>query len=138
MARRGRSDHDRKRDDHDADDRGKGRHKRKPKPKPKPHHKPTPPAPPTTTTTTEKLKESSKQSGTDAMSATPGLYPADPANAQAVFTTGPGQAVEYNYVRVDGTGAEQYALAQSQQSAPVPPIAGAGQTVTSGAANNPT
>jgi len=136
MARRGRSDHDRKRDDHDADDRGKGRHKRKPKPKPKPHHKPKPPAPPTTTT--EKLKESSKQSGTDAMSATPGLYPADPANAQAVFTTGPGQAVEYNYVRVDGTGAEQYALAQSQQSAPVPPIAGAGQTVTSGAANNPT
>ena len=136
MARRGRSDPDRKRDDHDADDRGKGRHKRKPKPKPKPHHKPKPPAPPTTTT--EKLKESSKQSGTDAMSATPGLYPADPANAQAVFTTGPGQAVEYNYVRVDGTGAEQYALAQSQQSAPVPPIAGAGQTVTSGAANNPT
>jgi len=136
MARRGRSDHDRKRDDHDADDRGKGRHKRKPKPKPKPHHKPKPPAPPTTTT--EKLKESSKQSGTDAMSATPGLYPADPANAQAVFTTGPGQAVEYNYVRIDGTGAEQYALAQSQQSAPVPPIAGAGQTVTSGAANNPT
>lgn len=136
MARRGRSDHDRKRDDHDADDRGKGRHKRKPKPKPKPHHKPKPPAPPTTTT--EKLKASSKQSGTDAMSATPGLYPADPANAQAVFTTGPGQAVEYNYVRVDGTGAEQYALAQSQQSAPVPPIAGAGQTVTSGAANNPT
>jgi len=136
MARRGRSDHDRKRDDHDADDRGKGRHKRKPKPKPKPHHKPKPPAPPTTTT--EKLKESSKQSGTDAMSATPGLYLADPANAQAVFTTGPGQAVEYNYVRVDGTGAEQYALAQSQQSAPVPPIAGAGQTVTSGAANNPT
>jgi len=136
MARRGRSDHDRKRDDHDADDRGKGRHKRKPKPKPKPHHKPKPPAPPTTTT--EKLKESSKQSGTDAMTATPGLYPADPANAQAVFTTGPGQAVEYNYVRVDGTGAEQYALAQSQQSAPVPPIAGAGQTVTSGAANNPT
>jgi len=136
MARRGRSDHDRKRDDHDADDRGKGRHKRKPKPKPKPHHKPKPPAPPTTTT--EKLKESSKQSGTDAMTATPGLYPADPANAQAVFTTGPGQAVEYNYVRIDGTGAEQYALAQSQQSAPVPPIAGAGQTVTSGAANNPT
>ena len=136
MARRKRSDHDHKRNDHDADDRGKGRHKRKPKPKPKPHHKPKPPAPPTTTT--EKLKESSKQSGTDAMSATPGLYPADPANAQAVFTTGPGQAVEYNYVRVDGTGAEQYALAQSQQSAPVPPIAGAGQTVTSGAANNPT
>jgi len=136
MARRKRSDHDHKRNDHDADDRGKGRHKRKPKPKPKPHHKPKPPAPPTTTT--EKLKESSKQSGTDAMSATPGLYPADPANAQAVFTTGPGQAVEYNYVRIDGTGAEQYALAQSQQSAPVPPIAGAGQTVTSGAANNPT
>jgi len=136
MARRKRSDHDHKRNDHDADDRGKGRHKRKPKPKPKPHHKPKPPAPPTTTT--EKLKESSKQSGTDAMTATPGLYPADPANAQAVFTTGPGQAVEYNYVRVDGTGAEQYALAQSQQSAPVPPIAGAGQTVTSGAANNPT
>jgi hypothetical protein len=136
MARRKRSDHDHKRNDHDADDRGKGRHKRKPKPKPKPHHKPKPPAPPTTTT--EKLKESSKQSGTDAMTATPGLYPADPANAQAVFTTGPGQAVEYNYVRIDGTGAEQYALAQSQQSAPVPPIAGAGQTVTSGAANNPT
>ena len=132
MARR--RDRDR-REDHDADDR---KHKRKkPKPKPK-HHKPPPKTPAPPTTTTEKLKESSKQSGPDAMAATPGFYPADPANAQAVFTTGPGQAVEYNYVRVDGTGAEQYALAQSQQSAPVPPIAGAGQTVTSGAANNPT
>lgn len=123
------------RDDHDADDKHK---RRKPKPKPK-HHKPTPKPPAPPTTTTEKLKAASKQSGMDAMNATPGLYPADPANAQAVFTTGPGQAVEYNYVRVDGTGAEEYALAQSQQSAPVPPIAGyGGQAVTSGAANNPT
>ena len=64
--------------------------------------------------------------------------PAPAADSAGLPGTGPGQAVEYNYVRVDGTGAEQYALAQSQQSAPVPPIAGAGQTVTSGAANNPT
>lgn len=70
------------------------------------------------------------------MGAAPGFYPADPANQQAVFTTGPGQAVEYNYVRVD-SGPDEYALAQSEQYAPVP-IAGYGQMVTSGAASNPT
>ena len=117
----------------DDDDRHK---RRRPKPKPK-HHKPTPkPKPPTTTT--ERLKALSKQTGNDAMRAAPGHYPPDPGNMQAVFTTGPGEAVEYNYVRVDGGGREEYALAQSEQSAPVPRIAGAGQTVTSGAANNPT
>jgi hypothetical protein len=120
-------------DDHDADDR---RHRRrKPKPRRR-HHKPGPKPPPPPKTTTERLKESSKQSGPDSMQAAPGFYPVDPANAEAVFTTGPGQAVEYNYVRVDGTGAEEYALAQSEQSAPVPPIAGAGQIP--GAATNPT
>jgi len=129
MARR------RSREDHDADDRK--RRLRKPKPKPR-HHKPAPKPPKPPVTTTERLKENSKQSGPDSMNAAPGHYPADPANEQAVFTTGPGEAVEYNYVRIDGTGAEEYALAQSEQSAPVPRIAGAGQTVTSGAANNPT
>jgi hypothetical protein len=136
MARR--KERDDRADDRAEEQRDDRRHKRRP-PRPKPKHhkpKPKPPAPPTTTT--ERLKALSRQSGPDAMMAAPGHYPPDPGNMQAVFTTGPGQAVEYNYVRVDGTGAEQYALAQSQQSAPVPPIAGAGQTVTSGAANNPT
>jgi hypothetical protein len=136
MARRSRDrDHESRRDDRE-DDRDRKR-RRKPKPKPK-HHKPKPKPAAPPTTTTEKLKALSRQSGNDAMMAAPGHYPPDPGNMQAVFTTGPGQAVEYNYVRVDGTGAEEYALAQSEQSAPVPSIAGAGQTVTSGAANNPT
>jgi outer membrane biosynthesis protein TonB len=105
--------------------------KRKPEPKDHTKRKPEP------KTTTERLKEKSKQTGPEAMAATPGLYPQDPANAQAVFTTGPGEAVEYNYVRVDGSQ-EDYALAQSEQYAYVPPVAGYGQTVTSGAAQNPT
>jgi hypothetical protein len=127
-------DRDDRADDRAAEERADDRQRKRRKPKPKP--KPKPPAPPKTTT--GRLKEKSKQSGPASMGAAPGLYPADPPNAQAVFTTGPGQAVEYNYVRVDGTGAEEYALAQSQQSAAVPPIAGSGQTLTSGAANNPT
>ncbi len=69
MARKDRDRHE----DHDADDRKKKR--RKPKPKPK-HHKPPPKTPAPPTTTTEKLKASSKQSGPDAMQATPGFYPA--------------------------------------------------------------
>jgi hypothetical protein len=138
MARPNPGGRNRRPEDHDRDDRDRDgrKHKRRhPKPKPK-HHKPAPkPKPPTTTT--ERLKALSKQTGNDAMMAAPGHYPPDPGNMQAVFTTGPGEAVEYNYVRVDG-GNEEYALAQSEQSAPVPRIAGAGQTVTSGAANNPT
>lgn len=82
------------------------------------------------TTTTERLKALSHQSGTDAMNAAPGSYPADPANADAVFTTGPGQAVEYNYVRVDGSGGD-YAPQQSSFTAPV---AGHGQVLTPAAA----
>lgn len=90
---------------------------------------------------TESLKALSKQSGQQAMNATPGGYPADPANADAVYTTGPGEVVSYNYVRVDGTG--DYAPQQSSYTAPV---AGHGQVLTPAAAgempagmeNNPT
>ena len=65
-----------------------------------------------------------------------------PSNQQAVYSTGPGEAVEYNYVRVD-SGNEQYALQQSSYATPPAPIAGFGQTLTSnaaagGASNNPT
>ena len=115
--------------------------KKKPKPKKKPPGGGTGGGP-----VSESLKAKSTQSGQDAMGAVPGSYPAEPANAEAVYTTGPGQAVEYNYTRL-GTYSEDYAQQQSEYQAPVPPIAGYGQVltaqsaqgaVTSGAANNPT
>jgi len=65
-------------------------------------------------TVTEQLKAKSTQSGEAAMNAVPGSYPAEPANAEAVYTTGPGQAVEYNYTR-QGTYADQYATEQQAQ-----------------------
>jgi len=92
-------------------------------------------------TVTEQLKAKSTQSGEAAMNAVPGSYPAEPANAEAVYTTGPGQAVEYNYTR-QGTYADQYASEQQAQQAAVSVqgdrVTGPGQMVTSGAANNPT
>jgi hypothetical protein len=89
-------------------------------------------------TITEQLKAKSTQSGDQAMNAVPNSYPAEPANAEAVYTTGPGQAVEYNYTR-QGTYADQYAEQQSQVvTVQGNPVAGPGQIVTSGAANNPT
>lgn len=99
---------------------------------------------------TEDIKAQSTQTGQDAMNAAPGSYPADPANADAVYTTGPGQAIEYNYVRVNGTGSDNYTPLQSSFTAPVPQMAGHGQVLTpaaagevpdafpSGAENNPT
>lgn len=99
-------------------------------------------------TVNESLKAKSTQTGDQAMNAVPNSFPAEPANAEAVYTTGPGQAVEYNYKRL-GTYADEYAEQQSSYQAPVPPIAGFGQVLTSqsaggtqavdsGAANNPT
>lgn len=91
-------------------------------------------------TVTESLKAKSTQSGDAAMNAVPNSTPAEPANAEAVYTTGPGQAIEYNYTRL-GTYSEDYAQQQSQATAPVPRIAGNGQVLTSaasGASNNPT
>lgn len=92
-------------------------------------------------TVTERIKAQSHQTGDQAMGAAPGSYPRDPANADAVYTTGPGEVVSYNYVRVDGTG--DYAPQQSSYTAPV---AGHGQVLTPAAAgdmpagmeNNPT
>jgi hypothetical protein len=110
---------------------GGGRHLPKPKPKPGPQPAPKPKS------VTESLKEHSTQTGDQAMAAAPSSYPAEPANAEAVYTTGPGQAVEYNYTR-QGTYAEDYAQQQSQQvTVNGNPVAGTGQ-VMSGAANNPT
>lgn len=123
---------------HDDDDHKK--HKKPPKKPPKPPGTPPPGS------VTESLKGKSTQSGDDAMNATPESYPAEPANAEAVYTTGPGQAVEYNYTR-QGTYSEDYAQQQSQAYAPVPPIAGSGQVLTQQSAggtqaqaawNNPT
>jgi hypothetical protein len=91
---------------------------------------------PATPTVTEQLKATSTQTGDQAMAATPSSYPAEPANAEAVYTTGPGQAVEYNYTR-QGTYADEYATQQSQVQVAGDPVAGAGQ-VYGGAANNPT
>ena len=93
---------------------------------------------------TESLKAKSTQTGDQAMNAVPGGFPAEPANAEAVYTTGPGQAVEYNYVR-QGTYAEDYAQQQVQQ-VPVQglTVTGAGapgytpQAAQQGASNNPT
>lgn len=85
---------------------------------------------------TEHLKGKSTQSGADAMAATPGMYPPDSPNDPAVYTTGPGTVVAYNYDR-QGTYAEEYAIQQSQQDAANPALAGPGQLVSSGAANNP-
>lgn len=103
--------------------------KKKTKGKP-PNKKPAPPP----QTVTEKLKEKSTQSGDQAMAATPDTRPAEPADADAVYTTGPGQVVAYDYQR-QGTYAEDYAQQQSQVSVQGNPIAGPGQTVTSGAVN---
>ncbi len=88
-------------------------------------------------TVTESLKAKSHQTDEQAMKAAPGLYPAEPANAEAVYTTGPGQAVEYNYAR-QGTYAEDYA-AQQTVKVQGDPVTGTGAAgFTPGAANNPT
>ena len=86
-------------------------------------------------TVTESLKAKSHQTDEQAMKAAPGLYPAEPANADAVYTTGPGQAVEYNYVR-QGTYAEDYAQQQTVkvQGDPVTGTGAAGYTPQAGMA----
>ena len=103
--------------------------------------KPPPSPAPSPGPVTESLKAKSTQTGDQAMNAVPNSFPAEPANAEAVYTTGPGQAVEYNYTR-QGTYADQYATeAQAQQQAVSVQgdrVTGPGQNVTSGAANNPT
>ena len=68
--------------------------------------------------TTEKLKEKSTQSGQDALDAAPGsMAEAQAAQTEAaVYSTGPGAVVAYNYQR-EGTYAEDYA--QQQQVQPV-------------------
>jgi len=122
--------------DRDRDDR-KGRRKEKDDKrddKAEAKHKSRSPRP---GTVTESLKATSHQTDDQAMRAAPGLYPAEPANAEAVYTTGPGQAVEYNYVR-QGTYAEDYAQQQTVkvQGDTVTGTGAAG--FTPGAANNPT
>jgi hypothetical protein len=88
-------------------------------------------------TVTESLKAMSHQTDDQAMRAAPGLYPAEPANAEAVYTTGPGQAVEYNYVR-QGTYAEDYANQQTVRVQGDTPTGNGAAGFTPGAANNPT
>lgn len=121
-AREEEKDKDRKKSEH--------HHDKDHKPHKKPGKKPG-------GSTTEDIKAMSTQSGQDALNATPGQRPAEPANAEAVYTTGPGQAVEYNYTR-QGTYSEDYARQQSEIMVQGNPVAGPGQVVTSGAANNPT
>jgi hypothetical protein len=120
------------RDKHHHKDHDHKKHK-KPKPKPKPTPNPVDNGP-----VTESLKAKSTQTGDQAMNATPSAYPAEPANAEAVYTTGPGQAVEYNYTR-QGTYAEDYAQQQMQQ-VPVQgmTVTGVGAPGYTGQANNPT
>lgn len=119
-----------RKEDKDKDDRGNQHHHNK-------DHKPGKPPPAGGGPVTERIKEQSHQTGQDALNATPGQRPAEPANAEAVYTTGPGQAVEYNYTR-QGTYSEDYARQQSEIMVQGNPVSGPGQVVTSGAANNPT
>lgn len=124
---------DEAKDDRQAEERRDDRHH---------HDKDHKPKPKGGGTVTEALKAKSTQSGQDAMNATPGGYPQDPANADAVYTTGPGEVVSYNYVRVDGSGGDVTPL----QSSYTAPVAGHGQVLTPAAAgempagmeNNPT
>ena len=132
MARRRRQGGDHHtRNDHDADDR-----RRKPKRKHKPGKKPKGPG-----TQQIKIDAQSNVTGQDPNAATPTQQPQDYPNDSAVFTTGAGQAVEYHYHRT-GTYADQYAqqdnLSQYMTAERAPNIAGPGEVVTSGAANNPT
>ena len=103
----------------------------------KDHKPPKPPGKKPPGQTTDEIKAMSTQTSQDALNATPGQHPAEPANAEAVYTTGPGQAVEYNYTR-QGTYSEDYARQQSEIMVQGNPVSGPGQVVTSGAANNPT
>jgi hypothetical protein len=107
------------------DDDGHKKHKKK-KPPPK---KTPPPAP---KTVTEQLKETSTQSGQEAMDATPTRM-GNPDDEAAIYSTGPGEVVVYGYDR-QGQGAGEYALQQSSYTAPQPATAGVGQMLTPGAA----
>jgi hypothetical protein len=119
------------REDHDKDDRHRKPRRRKPK-----GRKPKGGA-------TARIKEQTSQvvTGKAPMAAAPGQRPPDYPNDAAVYTTGPGQAVEYHYHR-EGTYADEYAqqadLQQFQTRERAPNIGGPGEIVTSGAANNPT
>lgn len=85
-----------------ARDKRKGR---KPKPKKPPKGKKPPPQQ-QQPSTTESLKELSTQSGPEAMAQTPTQTPAE-ATAAAVYSTGPGSVVAYQYERT-GTYADVY------------------------------
>lgn len=86
------------------------KHKKAPKPKKKPEPKPKPEP---KKTTNEELKDKSTQSGPAAMNATPGsMAEAQGSTAAAVYSTGPGDVVAYDYQRT-GTYADAYNEQQS-------------------------
>lgn len=120
MARR----HHRKHKDHD-----KKHHKDHDKPKPKKHPKPPPPIglPPAPTkheTTTEQLRGKSTQTGEDAMNAAPTSMPEEATQA-ALYSTGPGEVVSYDYQRTP-TYADEY-NAQQHVDVPGQTLSGPGQ-----------
>ena len=78
-------------------------------------------------TVTEDLKAKSTQSGPEAMAAVPGSM-AEATDA-AVYSTGPGAVVAYDYQRT-GTYADEYAAQQA--------VSVEGTPVPGGMANNPT
>ena len=89
---------------------GGGRKRPKKEPKPKRHKKPPEPKPKPepAKTTNEELKDKSTQSGPAAMNATPGsMAEAQGSTAAAVYSTGPGDVVAYDYERT-GTYADAY------------------------------
>ena len=143
MARHHQPGHRHTRDDHDKDDRHrKPKRKREPKPKkPRKHHGTG--GQPGSGDGTAKIKEQASQviTGTGPMAAAPGQMPPDYPDDAAVFGTGPGEAVEYHYHRED-LYAQEYAnqagLDQYMTRERAPDLAGPGEIVTSGAANNPT
>lgn len=77
--------------------------KKKAKPKKKKEDK----TPKPEKTATEHLKEKSNQSGPDAMAATPTTMPDQALTSAAVYSTGPGEVVAYDYQRT-GTYADDY------------------------------
>lgn len=109
-------DRDRKHRHHDRDKHPKRKHDRDPKPKPGGGGTPG-------KTVTEQLKEKSTQSGQDAMNAAPMSY--QEATEAALYSTGPGEVVSYDYQRT-GTYADEY-NAQQQVEVQGQTLSGAGQ-----------
>jgi hypothetical protein len=107
----------------------------KPKPKPKPKDKDKGKGNGGGGATTKEIQATASQ-GTP-MPPGQDSYPVNPPDDQAAFSTGPGEAVQYDYTRQD-MYAEQYAqeqlAAQQQQStAGAGPVPGPGQAgVTTG------